>query len=390
MAFVKFKDRPGDPNRIVLGEGPVPCDVLLLGERPGKEESWYGRPFVGRSGKTMDVWLQAENLWRGGIYVTNLVKQWAEGDARPTPFEIRRDQHYLINEFAKVKPRWVGLVGASAVHSFYPDVLMEWAHGLAFPPSPKLNMVGVEGAVCMYHPAYGLRDADEMPKVRDDFHQFALMVKGKIEPHVREDEYPNPKYEELTDDDIEFIESTLLSGPRGPISIDTEGWWYNAWGLSFCIVPGIAYVIHRDSRRAIKVFGKALLKSKRVVRLHNSLHDIEVLRVLGIEGFPFTDTMILSYHLNLEPQGLKPLARRHCGMLQDDYSEIVAPASERKSFEHIEKVIEWGSLPQTLALFGEKLIPKNTKRQGKRGVRKIVVGGTRVIGATKRVGENVL
>lgn len=71
---------------------------------------------------------------------------------------------------------------------------------------------------------------------------------------------------------------------------------------------------------------------ERIVVLHNALHDLPVLRDLGIdlvkEGIPFTDTMVMAYLLGLEPQGLKPLAYRHAGMHQDAYDEITHDAGE--------------------------------------------------------------
>ena len=60
----------------VIGVGPVPCKVMLVGEGPGRNESEQGVPFVGASGAELD-WLylkRAAKLRREDVYVTNIVK----------------------------------------------------------------------------------------------------------------------------------------------------------------------------------------------------------------------------------------------------------------------------------------------------------------------------
>lgn len=359
MPYVNNKNRDPDPNQYVGGEGPIPSNIMLIGDQPGVEESWEGRPFVGRSGRLMDAMLAAERLYRDEVYVTNVLKYWSEGN--PPPESVKHDQYETMREVSKVRPKWIGLMGARAVRVFLgPDVHLEWAHGLAFP-----GKQGAVGYMPMYNPAYGLRDMDQMPLVRDDFKQFALMTRGLIEPRVHTDAHPVPVYMELGDHDLAMIQNILMPG-RTPVSIDTEGWWYNPWGLSFCVQDGVAWVIHRDSREAIRCFADALICSKRLVRLHNALHDLEVLRVLGVEGFQFVDTMVQAYHLIIEPQGLKPLARRHCGMHQDEYAEITAAASEQKAVEYLERISEWSQEWRSRQSISESRKSSKTSRTGKK------------------------
>lgn len=37
-------------TQVVFGEGPVPAEVMLVGEQPGAREDLDGRPFVGPAG----------------------------------------------------------------------------------------------------------------------------------------------------------------------------------------------------------------------------------------------------------------------------------------------------------------------------------------------------
>ena len=41
-------------TQTVPGSGPIPCDLMLIGEAPGKNEDEQGLPFVGRSGALLD------------------------------------------------------------------------------------------------------------------------------------------------------------------------------------------------------------------------------------------------------------------------------------------------------------------------------------------------
>lgn len=43
----------------VFWRGTLPCDVLFIGEAPGKEEDREGFPFVGKSGKLLDQMINA-------------------------------------------------------------------------------------------------------------------------------------------------------------------------------------------------------------------------------------------------------------------------------------------------------------------------------------------
>src|SRR5215510_3212215 len=49
----------GGKPRVVRGVGPASAKIILLGEAPGRDEVWEGRPFVGMAGK-----LQEAEAWR--------------------------------------------------------------------------------------------------------------------------------------------------------------------------------------------------------------------------------------------------------------------------------------------------------------------------------------
>lgn len=55
----------------ITGDGPIPCNILFVGEAPGKNEVLSGKPFVGTAGKTLEKYLNSVGLSRDKIRITN-------------------------------------------------------------------------------------------------------------------------------------------------------------------------------------------------------------------------------------------------------------------------------------------------------------------------------
>jgi uracil-DNA glycosylase family 4 len=298
--------------RYVNGEGPVPSDLMFIGERPGKEENAYGRPFVGKPGKELDRYLwDALHRHRTSVYVTNLCKTYAPGDADPTEEEIRRDAVVLEDEIRTVDPAYVVTLGRFSTRYFIPDADMEVVHGY-----PRI--VGGRCVCPVYHPAAGLHSTEFQGLIAWDFERLAQTVRGEIEPGVAEDEYPEPEY----------IDIKAWVAP-GDAAVDTEGSIRKPWCLTFSTMAGIAAC----SRNGDADF--------RHIILHNAMHDLGVLRAMDTRFESFDDTMVMAYLLCLEPQGLKALAKRHCGMEMQEYSELVGPYDDYKKFQWLQGAVAW-------------------------------------------------
>jgi DNA polymerase len=67
----------------VFGEGPCPCDIMIVGEAPGRKETELKKPFVGRAGGFFTALFQdALKRPREKIYITNVVKVWLRIETR--------------------------------------------------------------------------------------------------------------------------------------------------------------------------------------------------------------------------------------------------------------------------------------------------------------------
>ena len=108
-------------TQAVGGEGDPHAAIMLVGEQPGQEEDLAGHPFVGPAGKLLDRALADAGLPRATVYVTNAVKhfKWEPRGRRrmhktPTQREIEACQVWLQEELARVKPRLIVAMGATA------------------------------------------------------------------------------------------------------------------------------------------------------------------------------------------------------------------------------------------------------------------------------------
>ncbi len=108
-------------TQTVFGEGTTRAELMLVGEQPGDKEDLAGEPFVGPAGRLLDKALEAAEIDRRKVYVTNIVKhfKWeARGKRRihkkPNLTEVSACKPWLEAEMKVVKPKVVVALGATA------------------------------------------------------------------------------------------------------------------------------------------------------------------------------------------------------------------------------------------------------------------------------------
>ncbi|MEW6121768.1 MAG: uracil-DNA glycosylase [Pseudomonadota bacterium] len=74
-------------TRLVFADGNPQARVMLVGEAPGRDEDAQGLPFVGRSGRLLDLMLAAIGLDRTSAYIANVIPWRPPGNRTPTPQE---------------------------------------------------------------------------------------------------------------------------------------------------------------------------------------------------------------------------------------------------------------------------------------------------------------
>src|SRR3982751_3599832 len=108
-----------DATQTVFGAGPRKAELMLVGEQPGDREDVEGEPFVGPAGRILERALEAAEIDREDVYLTNAVKhfKWrARGKRRlhqtPRAGEVEACKPWLEAELDAVRPRALLALGA--------------------------------------------------------------------------------------------------------------------------------------------------------------------------------------------------------------------------------------------------------------------------------------
>lgn len=180
--------------------------------------------------------------------------------------------------------------------------------------------------VGIYHPAAGFYNPDLAAFSQDDFFQFAYYLKNPVDvrraPKIRVVEVKLPPGETLTIRDA---------------AVDTEGDEEEPWGLSWSFDGRTTYVYVYEPGRKIRLRG--------FIMFQNALHDLKILRAMGVdtsaEAFEYGDTMVRLYNLRLEPQGLKPAAYRHLGLVMYDFESVVRPHFDVQALAYLREAVRF-------------------------------------------------
>ncbi len=113
--------------RPVLSHAASPR-VMLVGQAPGPSEATGGRPFIGRSGRTLFRWLAEAGLpeeeARGALYIGAITRCYpgphpaGRGDRVASPAERAACAPWLDAELALIRPALVVPIGRLAIDRF--------------------------------------------------------------------------------------------------------------------------------------------------------------------------------------------------------------------------------------------------------------------------------
>ena len=156
----------------VPGEGASNPAVLFVGEAPGAREDATGRPFVGEAGQLLEAMLDAVELNRQQVFITNVVKCRPPGNRNPTESEMTACRSFLDRQIELLEPSIIVCLGKVPAH---------WLLG-----STK-SMRALRGrwytyrtipVLAMYHPAYLLRSPQEKRAAWEDLKMLRSRLRG--------------------------------------------------------------------------------------------------------------------------------------------------------------------------------------------------------------------
>ena len=104
-------------RNLILGDGNINSQIMLIGEAPGLEEDSNAKSFMGEVGKLLDKMLVAIEIKRKNIYCSYSINFRPPEDRKPTSAEIKRYSVFLKEHISIIEPKIVILMGSTAMEA---------------------------------------------------------------------------------------------------------------------------------------------------------------------------------------------------------------------------------------------------------------------------------
>jgi DNA polymerase len=166
-------DLAREATNLVMGDGNVDAEIVLIGEAPGKNEDLQGLPFVGAAGKFLNQMLESADIKRSDVYITNIVKYRPPNNRDPLPEEKAAFWPYLVRQLDVIKPQIVVTLGRHSMEYFLPNQKISMIHG-----QPKRIPFGEKKIVVvpLYHPAAALYNGSMRTTLISDFNKLLKII----------------------------------------------------------------------------------------------------------------------------------------------------------------------------------------------------------------------
>jgi DNA polymerase len=142
-------------TKLVFADGNPAARIMFVGEAPGREEDIEGLPFVGRSGKLLDLMLASIGLDRSKVYIANVIPWRPPGNRTPTPQETQICLPFIQRQIELVNPDILVTLGNPSTQT-----LLKTRDGIMKTRGKWIDYdtgTRVIRAMPTFHPAYLLR-----------------------------------------------------------------------------------------------------------------------------------------------------------------------------------------------------------------------------------------
>jgi uracil-DNA glycosylase len=139
-------------STIVFGSGNPRAELVVIGEGPGADEDAQGKPFVGRAGQLLTRMLEAVQLSRDEVYISNTVKCRPPGNRNPEADELAACAPVLAGQLGVLQPKVIIALGSVATQA-----LLRTREPIG-KLRGRLHPYGSAVLVPTFHPAFLLRN----------------------------------------------------------------------------------------------------------------------------------------------------------------------------------------------------------------------------------------
>ena len=172
----KCKELAENRTNVVIGEGPIPCRIVFLGEAPGRKEDQTGIPFWGMAGDVLTTFAFKYKLKRYEDYhILNVLKCRPPENRDPHLTEYENCVPFLEKQLSAVKPKVVVAFG-------------RYAQAYILGKSPnKISVLSNMGTVVKHpdfyailscHPVYVARNRNVIPAFRSHLRKAKKIAEG--------------------------------------------------------------------------------------------------------------------------------------------------------------------------------------------------------------------
>lgn len=142
-------------TRLVFADGNPQARIMFVGEAPGRDEDLEGLPFVGRSGKLLDLMMASIGLDRTSAYIANIIPWRPPGNRDPSPQETQICLPFIRRQIELVNPDVLVCLGKPSSQA-----VLEVKDGIVKSRGKWIDYnTGTRKirAMATFHPAYLLR-----------------------------------------------------------------------------------------------------------------------------------------------------------------------------------------------------------------------------------------
>jgi len=152
-------DLKNNAKQIVFSDGNFKSPIMIVGEGPGQKEDELGKPFVGDAGQLLNKMLDAINIKRENVYITNVVNYRPPNNRKPEPAEINRYSEFLREHISIIDPKILVLMGSTAMEALFGSKIKITKERGVWKEVIINNKTYI--VMITFHPAYLLRQADQ-------------------------------------------------------------------------------------------------------------------------------------------------------------------------------------------------------------------------------------
>jgi len=163
-------------KKLVLYDGDLQSNLMIIGEAPRQEEDEQGVPFVGRAGQLLDKMLSAIKLERKNVYITNVLPWRLPQNRTPTDQEILDFLPFLQKQIEIIKPKFIYLLGTTATKAIFSTPLNLKKLRGKWHEYQSVNLDTPINVLVSYHPEFLLKSPEYKKEAWNDLQMLEKKI----------------------------------------------------------------------------------------------------------------------------------------------------------------------------------------------------------------------